>query len=241
MESAVDQGARVDTHRLERASSRGRRLRRLFVCVVCLAGLLYWGHGWMLRACVTPLVHRDAVTDVDVLIVLDGQGGYELARDWISQGDAKSLLLYQRKPSRVVALGVLPTHLELSRQMVASLEIPADKVEVLDPEIATMRQLLQIAVARQQSGERVGLVMTEWRSRLVFEELQRLIEQPTERPLLVLIQDPEVRADDWWRTRHGVRLVAMSWTRLLAHRWTDDHNPAPALEIEDFRRAAVAP
>lgn len=192
----------------------------------------------LLRGLAAPLRHVDHVTRVEALLVLDGGRGYTLAADWINAGLAGEVLLYDRQPGRVAQLGILPTHLELAQQAAAKAELPREKLRILDIEpVADLDELLKQILELHSQDFRIGLVVSEWRSGLIYQKL-RVASCGNERPLLILIDDPEVLPDHWWSTRHGVRQVAMSWIALISECCFTKQR-RPALTNDDFRRAAV--
>ena len=219
-----------------------RWLKRLALAafVVCLT--LWLAHPAILRWIGQGLIyHPERVsTHVDALLVLDGKQGYARAEEWLAEDSGSSVMLYHRTPSRVVELGVLPTHYELSRQIVEELHIPADRVTELPGAAENIEDLLAKAIELQKQGTHVGLIMTEWRSALIHELLLRQDADESHHPAFVLIEDPEVHASNWWQSRHGVRQVAMFWSRLLAARMSDDTYRRELVTPDDFRRYAIA-
>ena len=211
--------------------------------IVAILGITVWlSHPQFLRWIGGGLIYREArePDHVDVLIVLGGKPGYAKASEWLEQDKAGSLMLYHRVPSRAVALGVLPSHYELSRKVVSELNIPQERIGELAGESASEEDLLARVLELERQGKRVGLVLIEWQSGLIHELLLRQEADVSQHPALLLIDDPEVHADNWWYTRHGVRQISMFWARLLAARISDDSYHRTPVTNEDFRRYAIA-
>ncbi|MCA8993435.1 MAG: hypothetical protein KDA88_15710, partial [Planctomycetaceae bacterium] len=180
--------------------------QRWFAYCFCAAVILWAVHPWLLREIGRQLIHPVPAANVETLVVLDGRLGYERARQLIEAGDAEKLVLHRKQPSRVVELGVLPTHLELSQAVVRELEFPEGTVQVWDGEYGHIDEVLLKAIAEEQRNGHVGLVVTKWRSQLLHERMTRLAQNGEAVPQLILIDDPEVHPGNWWTTRHGVRL-----------------------------------
>ncbi|MEZ5942718.1 MAG: hypothetical protein R3C18_15095 [Planctomycetaceae bacterium] len=213
--------------------------QRWFAISFCAVVILWAVHPWLLRAIGRQLIHLDPAANVETLVVLDGRLGYERAHELIDAGNANRLILYRKPPSRVVELGVLPTHLELSQAVVDELGFAEQKVKIWDGEYGNIDEVLLEAIAEEQRNGHMGLIVTEWRSQLLHERIELLAPDGEAVPQLILIEDPEVRPENWWTTRHGVRLVAMEWMRLLAFRISDKSYKSPQVTQRDFQSAAV--
>lgn len=216
------------------------RTRRALVLLLVTGLALWWCHPWLLRAFAVPLIHQSEVGRVDLLIVFDGNSSYEFAADQLATGMSRQLALYEQALSRTEELGVEDTHLEITQKVAEQLGVPEDQTILLDGEFRAIEEVLAEAIRLQASGVDVGLVVEEWGSQLLFERMCRL-PASSELPRLFVAEDPEVQLENWWKTRHGVRVVVMSWCRLLAFRCCDAEVVETRRTEEDFRRAAVNP
>ncbi|MCA9079200.1 MAG: hypothetical protein KDA58_01525 [Planctomycetaceae bacterium] len=209
----------------------------------CLfAGLLLWClHPWLLTRLGRSLIAGDSVRSVDVLLVLDGRPGYEFAEHLLSEGQAGQLLLFDKVHSRVVELGVLPTSIDLCRDLVEELHIPVRQVAELPGQMTHLDQLLDSALRHLGPEQTLAVVCSEWRSAYVRVKLSRAATRNhCTRPLLFLVDDPEADPENWWQTRHGIRLVCDQLMRCTSLRLAAETHDASPISAEQFRRAAVA-
>ncbi len=226
----------------ETAVADGRtRLRRYMLTALLAMAAVWCGYPLLLRMVSRSLIQVDPLQSVQTLIVLDGEQGFQFAADQLQQGQAETLLLYDKVHSRVVELGVLPSHLELSRQAAARMGISAESLKEVSEPVDRIDDLLRIAVDEQANGGRVGLVMTRWRSALIQQSLQKFTQgDESRRPLVFGLDDPEVDPQNWWGTRHGVRLVCDQWMRAWAAWLVGNETPTVLRTEADFRKAAIA-
>ena len=240
-ESMVDPSESAELAAADSPSPPRRRLWRYMLTVLLVLAAFWCGYPALLRMVSRSLTQVDPLQSVKTLIVLDGERGFQFAADQLQQGQAETLLLYDKVHSRVVELGVIPSHLELSRQAAAKTGIPAESLREIPEPVDRIDDLLKIAVDRQAEGDRVGLVMTRWRSALIRRNLQKLTQgNESRRPLVFGLDDPEVDPENWWRTRHGVRLVCDQWMRAWAAWLSGDERPTIMRTANDFRKATIA-
>jgi hypothetical protein len=222
-----------------------RRRRRLWFAGLAIGGLaVYLARAPLLVGLAGVLVTEGTVPANSVVVALDGNRSHAVAANALQTGQASAVLVYDRRPNRLVQRGLLPSVRERSREMYAAVGIDNSRQEQLEGTVAGLDDLIQ----RLSSGNAVDgatlvvLVCDEYRTRWLRRRVDRLLdEEAAQRFVVVGAQDTGVDRDGWWHSPVGRRVVITEWCRLLASLATSPADQSlPPLSDDELRAAGVA-
>jgi uncharacterized SAM-binding protein YcdF (DUF218 family) len=194
-----------------RAVAWVRRLRRLGILVLVLAGLgaaAWLAREPLLRGAADFWIVSEEVTQADVVAVLGGQIEVRpfAAADLYHRGLVKKVLVSNNQESRAAVIGAVQGHTEANRRVLLKLGVPENAIETFGQANQSTREE---AVALRDWVERHGVasvimpteVFTARRVRWVFN---REFAGRGVRIQVLSLEPPDYTRTEWWRTHGGL-------------------------------------
>lgn len=193
---------------------RGRGGWRVLLALAVLAGLLYAGRPWWLRAVGRFLIQEDAPEKADLAVVLAGDGygrrvlkGVELAQ----QGYVARLLVdgpagYYDSNEADLAIQfavnrgarpdiMIPLHMRATSTV--------DEARIVDRELRQRRAAKALVITSNYHTRRARAVFRKYGSPGIE---YRFVASP----------DEYFNPDDWWRSREAEKILLIEYLKLLA-------------------------
>lgn len=229
----------------------GRKWRRrlyLFLTLFLLAAASYLLRNFLLAALARPLVISQPLSEVDYLLVLDGDRRFDEAARLYRDGIAKRFLILEHPPDRLAVTGLLPSGEQLlSRELglhgIEEFEItliPAHEGSTSDWGRASgLNGWLQA-----NPGARVAVLCPAFASRFLSYVYSQQLGERAARIVWHPLPDRRHHTFNWWHSGQGVGVVLASYTTLL-HAWLigdgavaeESHDPADWIARQPGGRA----
>jgi hypothetical protein len=203
---------------------RGWRYGLLGVALVAVC--LYAFRAPILRSVASYLVVDEPLTAADYALIQPyGDGRYDRAAELYRDGLVRSVLLVERRHTRLERLGLLPTFETLTQHALAARGVPAQAITVIPGPVRTdwerarcLRTWLEhqpavrIAVLCDRFGER--------KLRYVFDQM--LGADYAGRVRLLGLPDRRFDENNWWQQRIGIVDMFDTYMRLAFTRFVGE-------------------
>jgi hypothetical protein len=178
--------------------------RRLVVLAVLLGGL-YLARAPLLRGLAGLLVVDEPDAGVPTLVLLDGDGMFDEAAQRYRTGQARRLLLFHGKPSRIERLGLIPPHVVRARKALRERGVPADALTVLPQAGRSYRQHFTVLGSwlEEHPEDDVYLLCNRFASRRVRRLVGRVLGSDAGRVHVLALPARRYTEADWWQHRDG--------------------------------------
>ena len=190
-----------------------------------LAGWL--GHGLLLRGVAAPLVSEQPADGVATMVLRgdergeSGFRGFDAAEAFYHQAPERHILLIERRPGRLVELGILSSFATLGRRELSLRGVPDAAIEVIPAFAADPWEEGELLAAwlREHPSVTVAVYCNALGSRHLRYILDR-VASPAEAAAarIVVASDSYHDATNWWKTRSGVKEFMLSWLE-MAYTW----------------------
>jgi uncharacterized SAM-binding protein YcdF (DUF218 family) len=202
------------------------RLGRYGAVMLVLASIA--AGGWLVRERVLRVaaalwIVSDPITRADAIVVLGG--GLEIrnfaAAELWRRGLADKILVSQASEERAVSIGAIPSHSELSREILLKLDVPAGVIETFGTANRNTRdEALALRKWAELNGASVFIIPSEifparrvrWIFRHEFSGTDVVIEVPSFEP-------PSYTRWDWWKTEQGMIDFQNEFMKYIYYRW----------------------
>jgi uncharacterized SAM-binding protein YcdF (DUF218 family) len=188
-----------------------RRLRSvvLWSCgLAVLVAFCFVFRAPLLAGLANAWIVNEPLTRADAVVVLGGgleTRPFEVARIY-HQGLAPKILVMNPKPSRRVGLGATPSQTELTRQILAKLNVPESDLLVVGG-VVTSTYDESIAVRdwiRTSGAKRVIIPTDSFHTRRVRWLFRKELKPTGAQVIVDAIPGLEYTAEDWWHREEGV-------------------------------------
>jgi hypothetical protein len=192
-------------------------------------------HPVILRLLTWPLVADDAAAECDCYCIHGAELGaegfepFDNAAQWYREQPGRKILVLLPHETRIVEIGAVPSfeetcRKELGKRGIASAAIqpvPADALDVWDEArgISIWMKAHPESTLRIACGPFGG-------TRLRYVLGRVLAPAEASRVHVASLADPSYSAQNWWRSRWGVKEFMYAWLE-LGYAWTSSGNPQP--------------
>ncbi len=202
----------TDDHTLARSTRPplARWLWRLTVLAIVMLGMavIWWEHTAILRNVAAAWVVSDTPSHADAIVVLGGDLDVRpfAAAALYKQGFADKVLVSNVRLTRAEALGFIPSHTELNREVLLHLGVPASAIETFGESLESTHAEAEAARdwALATHAKRV-IIPTELfaarRTRWIFNTTFGAAGLD---PIVVALPSGAYKLANWWRYRAGV-------------------------------------
>lgn len=183
---------------------------------VLLAAALF-AHEELLAAVGNYLTAPRTQQWAENVVILGGDGRFEVVAEAIQNGHVKTVLLLTSRPDRLVRAGLLPSDHQLAQRELTERDVDPEKLHVLpEPVSGNFEIAMRLADwLKDNPTERLTVVCSE----LSSGELQWLFEKQlgadADRVTWWPLSDLRFNATNWWRHRHGVLRCFDAYMSLL--------------------------
>jgi uncharacterized SAM-binding protein YcdF (DUF218 family) len=189
------------------------RSRTRIVAAVALSLLALASAAWLatvplLRGAANAWIVSDPPTQADAVVVLGG--GLDVrpfaAARYYREARAKTILVAQVRSGPSQAIGAVPTHSELNRQVLLKLGISPDAIDGFGADLSNTRQeAVALRAWADRAEARSLIVPTEiFSSRRVRWMLDQAFAGSGVRIEVPALDTSEYTRDDWWRHEQGL-------------------------------------
>jgi uncharacterized SAM-binding protein YcdF (DUF218 family) len=185
-------------------------LRRFVIVVLAIigAGAVGWiEHTLLLQSVADAWIVSDPIAPADAVAVFGG--GLEdrpfAAAAYYREGLVKRVLVSNSQVGPAEHLGVWPTHVAATREILFKLGVPESAIETFGDDLAnTHDEVLALWEWAKRSRTRSIIVPTEiFSARRVRWMLHRVFDEDVS-IRVVALDPPTYRRDDWWRREEGL-------------------------------------
>ncbi len=193
---------------------------KLFVLVTILIALLILCHRPLLRGAYRFLIHQDPAEDVRFVALVNGdQAALDRALVKISDGQARAVLIVERRQPRTVQIGAAPAMGDRMKQALIASGLSESSVEIISTEAVTYWQLaraLDQHLSRRAPAARVAILFPEHQTRYLRWIVDRAVDSGRADQIDIWSFSPGAYdQDNWWSRRSAVLKVAVSYLRLI--------------------------
>ena len=201
----------TDTQNHARASRQGNAWRSRVVVgiagLVLVLGVAWLEHGPILRSLAAWWSVSDRLTHADAVVVLGGAIDVRpfAAAAIYKRGLAGTVFLSNDRMGRAARLGLVPSPMELSREILLKLGVPAAAIVPFGKELSSTREEAAAIHALAANGQVKSIIVpTELfggrRVRWIFD---RELAPAGIHVVVHAFPSGEYTLDDWWRHRRG--------------------------------------
>lgn len=207
------------------AEKRKRRGWRYgLIGVIVLAACLYGFHAPILRSVAGYLAVEERFAAADYVLVQPyGDGRYDRAAALYREGLVRSVLLVERRPTRLERMGLLPTFETVTQQALTARGVPAEAIIVIPRPVRSDWERARCLRAWLEHQPAVSILVLSDRFggrklRYVFD--QTLGPDYAARVRLLGLPDRHFDETNWWKKRIGAvdifdTYVRLAFTRLV--------------------------
>lgn len=213
---------------VKRTKSKRRWWWRGLIVVLISAACLYWFRVPVLQSIASYLVVDEPAAAADyVLIQPYGDRRYDRAAELYHAGLARSILLVERYPNRLMRMGFQPSFVTLTRRALAERGVPANSITVI-PGTARGdwdRTRLVRAWLEQQPAVRIVVLCDRFggrKLRYIFDQI--LGAEYAGRVRLIALPERSYGESDWWKHREAIVDLFDSYVRLAHTRLSGEGN-----------------
>jgi hypothetical protein len=206
-----------------------RRWRYSLLAAVLVVVCLYVLRGPLLRSVAGYLVLEEPLPGaVDYVLVQPyGDGRYERAAQLYHAGLARSILLVERRPSRLERMGLLTPFETLTQQALAARGVPASAITMIPGRVRTDWQRARCLRGwfEQQPPVRIVVLCDRFggrKLRYVFDQV--LGNAYADRVRVLCLPDRRHDESNWWRQRTAVVDIFDTYVRLAFTRLVGESN-----------------
>jgi hypothetical protein len=189
---------------------------RVFI-VFCL--LLVGFHQQLLPCIYWGLVSQEDVATVDYVAIVNGdRESFATAAALLNQGEAGAVLVLERRPVRIVKLGISPALGSAARQELAARGCSDYSIKVLSTSATTSWQVvreLDQYLHTHAPEARMAVICPEIQSRYFRRIIDSCLEPPhADRLHVRAFSTGAFDAHNWWHNRLAIAKVGMAYLRL---------------------------
>jgi uncharacterized SAM-binding protein YcdF (DUF218 family) len=183
------------------------RFLAVFVAIVVLGAALWLDRRPLLESAADHWVVSDQIAPAYAVAVFGG--GIEdrpfAAAEYYRQGLVKKILLSDARVGPAENIGVMPSQVEATRDILLKLGVPSSAIETFGSDLAnTHEEALALRAWAERAGVRSIIVPTEiFSARRVHWMLDRVFGDDVVIRVPAL-DPPTYRCNDWWRHEEGV-------------------------------------
>jgi hypothetical protein len=217
------------------------KLPRRWLLGLCLAlaAAAWFGRKPVLRGLASLLVVDQAPAADDDLVLRGSEWGggghsFDHAAAWIRVRPTSAVLLMSDRPGRVAEIGVLASFESLARQELARRGVPDAAVSPIPGagrDEWDEARLLQ-AWLHEHPDRSVAWASCRFntrRLRLILDSVLGPEDAARVRVVALCGTAPDdIRTDNWWHSRDGVRQFMFAWLALVYARWNGEDRIAPS-------------
>ena len=188
---------------------RRRIAASLALLLIAFSGVGVWvSRAPILRAAANAWIISDNVLPADAVAVLGG--GLDVrpfaAADYYRQGLVKKVLVAAVRTSPSEKLHVLPSHVELNRDVLIKLGVPENAIETFGTELSsTFEESMALrAWAERNQAIRIIVPTEVFSSRRVKWMLTRAMAGTATQVEVPVLNSAEYTRDEWWRYEQGL-------------------------------------
>jgi uncharacterized SAM-binding protein YcdF (DUF218 family) len=215
--------ARISSTDSRKRSGAGKAIVASSLLIVILGALMWFHRDTLLRYAAEQWVVSDDIHPADAIVILGGGTDTRpfIAADDYRKGLAQKVLVTNTSPSRVEALGVLPSHAAINRGVLIKLGVPETDIEGLGVAVSTTydegRALRDWAV---RSHARSVIVPTEgFSSRRVRWTLTQALTGTGTSVQIQTLDHPAHNQTSWWKTDKGLITFQNEVIKYLYYRY----------------------
>jgi uncharacterized SAM-binding protein YcdF (DUF218 family) len=185
---------------------RKRVTAALLIVLACLA--IYLKRDAVLQAAADLWVVSDAVGPADAVVVLGG--GLKTrpiaAAEYYRKGFAKKVLVANVRLTQPEMLGIVPSNIALTRDVLMKLGVSETDIELFGTELSnTHDEAIALREWLTRSHAAVVLIPTEiFSSRRVRWVMQRALNGTGAKVQIAALSRPDYSRVDWWRNEKGI-------------------------------------
>lgn len=196
------------------------RRRRCFTLAAVLfsVALLVCFHQSLLTCALQRHVVEQSASHVDRVVVYGGEGRFDLAAEGIRAGTIDGILLLEDKATRPVRLGILPSTIAAARQSLTSRGIADESITDIRGTQRNQREaVLQLGDwLNGNPGVRVQFLCRRLESAAWRAEFDADLDASVANRIYVRgLPDRSYDEACWWRSRSGIRAVAVAYVGSL--------------------------
>jgi hypothetical protein len=189
-----------------RPRSTRRRWRRRFCILLTLGVLVFLLRVPLLRSAGQSLVADDGFVPCSHVTLLQGDRRYDAAAGLVAAGYVRDVLLFESEPTRIQALGLVPTNAAIDRRELSWRGVPAEQMTVVPGQARTVwdwaRQLG--AWLADHPGATVLVLTDRFSSRHDRQVVRRsLTAEQFRRVHLAALPHRDYQEHGWWREKGG--------------------------------------
>lgn len=223
-------------------SRRVRRLSRLLIFSVAL------GVAWSFQDHFLTMLAKGLTVDSDrpasdiVLVLEQGDRRFDVA-ERLARDEAKSILLYRRRPDRLEQRKLIPSVDELARRELKKRNVADEKLASL-PEVSIGRSHLVRVLSDwliENPDRSVDLLGDRFQSRTWNVVVRRTADAAVRSRIRVVpLAHRAYDETNWWRSKRGVRAVMDAYLSLAFHVLRRGPEPTWSERTPDELRASFA-
>jgi hypothetical protein len=195
--------------------------------------------GPLLRLAARPLIAGGPEAGAAWLVPLDGDEVTERVAECCRAAPEARVLLIQRAPDRLEALGIVPPWAEGRRRVLLARGVPAAAVEVLAGATASDwdRARALRGWLEGHPGARVAVLCDRFHSRRLRLILDRALGAEAGRARVTAVPDRGYDETNWWRCKAGLLGWWDGYTG-LGYVWLagEGDRPLPPPDADDYER-----
>lgn len=208
----------------EPADSIAKIRRRIHWLRWILASLLLAcvaGHKPLLRTCARLLIVEEQTKKVDWVQPSGGDRRFDIAAEWIRDGQAKRVLLFEDSLRNLTRYGILPPGHEIALKELDKRGVPQSMIDLRPRDQSLSRPPFAdlVRCLTEDESARVGILVDRFSTRQLRLALDRALDvELARRVTVVALTDRRYDESNWWKSREGIKAV-MNATLRLVHAW----------------------
>ena len=220
----------------------------LLLTLFLLGAASYLLRNFLLAALARPLVISQPLSEVDYLLVLDGDRRFDEAARLYRDGVATRFLILEDPPGRLAGTGLLPSSEQLLGRELERREIEETEVTLIPAHEGSTSDWGRASGLngwlQANPGARVAVLCPAFASRFLSYIYSQQLGERAARIVWHPLADRRYHTANWWHSGQGVRVVLASYATLL-HAWLigdatvaeESHDPADWIASQPGGRA----
>ncbi|MBS0211497.1 MAG: hypothetical protein JSS27_21350 [Planctomycetes bacterium] len=194
------------------ATCLATRRRRWTTGLALLTALALFG-CWLPGALLRFMVVNDAPPRVTAIVPLGGESAARFVAGLVKAGRSDHVVIFEIFPERVSQYQIMPPRAETSRQVMLSMGLQNDQIEIIPGQPYNLFRFLKALGGWLERHPQPTVAITA--DHLGGRALRAAIQQtlPAElaaRVFVIAVPEQGFHDDRWWRERYGVRSMAIN-------------------------------